>query len=137
RADIARHRDRAKLLLGGKVQPAGIEREGLEIQSRGDAAYDLHHEREAERLAHRIVQPKGESRMNRDIVAGNGQQLRGKGTEQCGRLTDDDLPQANGSFDRLTGAIRERYGYTRERAEEELERFYKRHVEIDEPAPRR
>src|SRR5215471_16801444 len=70
RADIARHRDRAKLLLGGKVQPAGIEREGLEIQSRGDAAYDLHHEREAERLAHRIVQPKGESRMNRDIVAG-------------------------------------------------------------------
>ena len=75
--------------------------------------------------------------MNRDIVAGKWQQLRGKVKEQWGKLTDDDLIQASGSFDKLTGAIRERYGYTRERAEEELERFYKRHVEIDEPAPRR
>jgi len=75
--------------------------------------------------------------MNRDIVAGKWQQLRGKVKEQWGKLTDDDLTQANGKFDKLTGAIRERYGYTRERAEEELERFYKRHVDIDEPAPRR
>src|SRR5215468_8867348 len=54
RSDIARHRDRAKLLLGGKVQPAGIERDGLEIHLRSDAAYDLHHERPARPSASRI-----------------------------------------------------------------------------------
>ena len=75
--------------------------------------------------------------MNRDIVAGKWQQLRGKVKEQWGKLTDDDLTQADGKFDKLAGSIRERYGYTRERAEEELERFYKKHVDIEEPAPRR
>ena len=75
--------------------------------------------------------------MNRDIVAGKWQQLRGKVKEQWGKLTDDDLTQADGKFDKLAGSIRERYGYTRERAEDELERFYKRHIDIDEPAPRR
>ena len=74
--------------------------------------------------------------MNRDIAAGKWQQLHGKVKEQWGKLTDDDLTQANGKFDKLAGTIRERYGYTRERAEEELGRFCKTH-DIEEPAPRR
>src|SRR5262245_404145 len=55
-----------------------------------------------------------ETGMNRDIVAGKWQQLRGKVKEQWGKLTDDDLTQAEGKFDKLSGVIRERYGYTRE-----------------------
>jgi len=74
--------------------------------------------------------------MNRDIISGKWQQLRGKVKEQWGKLTDDDLTQAEGKYDKLTGAIRERYGYTRERAEEELDRFYKKYVHLDEAAPR-
>ena len=74
--------------------------------------------------------------MNWDRIQGNWKQMTGKVKEQWGKLTDDDLTQANGKFDKLAGAIRERYGYTRERAEEELGRFCKTH-DIEEPAPRR
>ncbi len=74
--------------------------------------------------------------MNRDIVGGKWQQLRGKVKEQWGKLTDDDLTAAEGKFDKLSGLIRERYGYTREKAEDELERFYKKYVYVEESAPR-
>jgi uncharacterized protein YjbJ (UPF0337 family) len=74
--------------------------------------------------------------MNRDIVAGKWQQVRGKVKEEWGKLTDDDLTTAEGKFEKLSGLIRERYGYTREKAEDELERFYKKYVYVDEGAPR-
>jgi len=62
--------------------------------------------------------------MNRDILAGKWQQLRGKVKEQWGKLTDDDLTQAEGKFEKLAGFLRERYGYTQEVAEKELARFH-------------
>jgi uncharacterized protein YjbJ (UPF0337 family) len=62
--------------------------------------------------------------MNRDILAGKWQQLRGKVKEQWGKLTDDDLTQAEGKFEKLAGSLRERYGYTQEVAEKELARFH-------------
>ena len=74
--------------------------------------------------------------MNRDIVGGKWQQLRGKVKEEWGKLTDDDLKVAEGKFDKLAGLIRERYGYTREKAEDELERFYRKHVYVDEEVRR-
>ncbi len=67
--------------------------------------------------------------MNRDIIAGKWQQLIGKAKEQWGKLTDDDLKKVEGKFDRLTGLIRERYGYTQEKAQEEYDRFYERFIE--------
>src|SRR5215468_9774187 len=133
-AASAGNRLREKLLLGGKVQPAGTERTGRNssqskrTQSQAEAAHDLHDRKVSEAQTSRhSVQPKGEVEMNRDIAAGKWQQLRGKVKEQWGKLTDDDLAQANGKFDKLAGSIRERYGYTRERAEEELGRFCKTH----------
>jgi uncharacterized protein YjbJ (UPF0337 family) len=75
--------------------------------------------------------------MNRDIVAGKWQQLRGKVKEEWGKLTDDDLTMSEGKFDKLSGVLRERYGYTREKAEDELERFYKKYVYVDEAAAKR
>lgn len=75
--------------------------------------------------------------MNRDIVGGKWQQVRGKVKEEWGKLTDDDLKVAEGKFDKLAGLIRERYGYTREKAEDELERFCKKHdVYVDEEVKR-
>jgi len=76
------------------------------------------------------------NQMNRDIVGGKWQQLRGKVKEEWGKLTDDDLKMAEGKFDKLAGLIRERYGYTREKAEDELERFCKKHVYVDEEVKR-
>jgi uncharacterized protein YjbJ (UPF0337 family) len=77
------------------------------------------------------------NQMNRDIVGGKWQQVRGKVKEEWGKLTDDDLKVAEGKFDKLAGLIRERYGYTREKAEEELERFCKKHhVYVEEEIKR-
>jgi uncharacterized protein YjbJ (UPF0337 family) len=65
---------------------------------------------------------KGDA-MNRDIIGGKWQQIRGKVKEEWGKLTDDDLKVVEGKFDKLAGLIRERYGYTKEKAEQELDRF--------------
>jgi uncharacterized protein YjbJ (UPF0337 family) len=65
--------------------------------------------------------------MNRDVAAGKWRQLVGKVKEQWGKLTDDELRQVEGKYDKLAGLLREKYSYTKERAEEELDRFYHVH----------
>jgi uncharacterized protein YjbJ (UPF0337 family) len=60
--------------------------------------------------------------MNSDVFAGKWKQMKGKAKEWWGELTDDDLTRIEGSRDKLVGVLQERYGYTRERAEEEIER---------------
>ncbi|MCA3182658.1 MAG: CsbD family protein, partial [Cupriavidus sp.] len=47
-------------------------------------------------------------------------QAKGKIKEKWGKLTDDDITVINGKRDQLAGRIQERYGYTKERAEEEM-----------------
>lgn len=74
--------------------------------------------------------------MNQDILTGKWQQVRGKVKEQWGKLTDDDLTTVEGKFEKLSGLLQERYGYAREKAEDELERFYKKYVYVDEEARR-
>ena len=60
---------------------------------------------------------------NRDVLTGNWKQIRGKVKQTWGKLTDNDLTRIEGSFDELAGLVQERYGYTREKAEEEVTRF--------------
>jgi uncharacterized protein YjbJ (UPF0337 family) len=60
--------------------------------------------------------------MNSDILQGKWKQVRGKSREWWGKLTDDDLDKINGNRDQLIGKLQERYGYTRERATEEVNR---------------
>ncbi len=66
--------------------------------------------------------------MNKDIVEGKWKQVRGEAKSWWGKLTDDDLDRAAGKFDILTGMLQEKYGYTRERAAEEID---KRVAEFD------
>lgn len=61
--------------------------------------------------------------MNSDIFRGKWLQLKGAVKKQWGDLTDDDLMQIDGDMDRLAGVLQERYGYTRERAQQEIDRF--------------
>lgn len=58
--------------------------------------------------------------MNKDVLSGKWKQLRGTVKEKWGRLTDDDLDQIDGQLDRLMGALQERYGWARDRAEKEI-----------------
>ena len=60
---------------------------------------------------------------NRDVLAGNWKQMRGKVKQTWGKLTDNDLTRIEGRFDELAGLVQERYGYTREKAEKEVTDF--------------
>ena len=58
--------------------------------------------------------------MNWDEAAGKWNQLKGSVKERWGRLTDDDLTMINGKRDILVGKLQERYGVTKEKAEEQI-----------------
>ena len=63
--------------------------------------------------------------MNWDQVQGNWEQFKGKVREKWGLLTDDDIGVVRGKRDQLVGMIQERYGFVKERAEEEVNSFLK------------
>ena len=60
--------------------------------------------------------------MNRDIVEGKWKQMRGQVREWWGKLTDDELEQAGGKADQLIALLQQKYGYSREQAEQEFDR---------------
>jgi uncharacterized protein YjbJ (UPF0337 family) len=60
--------------------------------------------------------------MNQDIFEGKWKQIRGQSKVWWAKLTDDDLDRAAGKFDVLAGMLQEKYGYTRERATEEIDK---------------
>lgn len=60
--------------------------------------------------------------MNQDIFEGKWKEMKGQVKEWWGKLTDDDLERVDGKADQLVGLLQQRYGYTKERAEEELSR---------------
>ena len=61
--------------------------------------------------------------MNKDILKGKWMQIRGDVKKNWGKLTDDDLSQIDGDRDKLVGRLQERYGYSREKAEQEVNHF--------------
>jgi uncharacterized protein YjbJ (UPF0337 family) len=68
-----------------------------------------------------------------DQMKGKWLQLRGELKKAWGRLTDDDFAQADGQWDVLIGRIQERYGYTKQKAQEEVNRFREEHDLMREP----
>lgn len=61
--------------------------------------------------------------MNWDQVEGKWTQMKGSIKQQWGKLTDDDLDYIAGSRDKLIGKLQERYGRSREQAEQEFDRW--------------
>jgi uncharacterized protein YjbJ (UPF0337 family) len=64
--------------------------------------------------------------VNRDTLKGQWLQLKDKIREQWGQLTEDDIDQMEGNTDQLVGKIQERYGRSREQAEQEVNRWLDR-----------
>ncbi|MDX9863522.1 MAG: CsbD family protein [Anaerolineaceae bacterium] len=63
--------------------------------------------------------------MNKDILKGKWKQVRGEVQKTWGKLTNDDLDQIEGDSKKLAGKVQERYGWTKEKAEEEIDKFMK------------
>lgn len=63
--------------------------------------------------------------MNEDILKGKWKQLKGEAQKQWGKLTDDEIDQVEGDSTKLAGLIQEKYGKTREQAEEEVSEWRK------------
>jgi uncharacterized protein YjbJ (UPF0337 family) len=60
--------------------------------------------------------------MNNDIFKGKWKEMQGQIKEWWGKLTDDELEQAAGNAEQIVGLLQQKYGYTREHAEEEFNR---------------
>lgn len=60
--------------------------------------------------------------MNQDIFEGKWKEMKGQVKEWWGKLTDDDLERVEGKADQLVGLLQQKYGYTKEYAEEEINR---------------
>ena len=58
--------------------------------------------------------------MNKDEFDGRWKQIRGQARMWWGKLTDDDLEQVGGKFEKIIGLLQEKYGYTRKQAEKEF-----------------
>lgn len=63
--------------------------------------------------------------MNKDTLQGEWNILKGKAKEKWGKLTDDDLTKINGKKDQLVGELQKKYGYVKEKAEEEISSWEK------------
>ncbi len=61
--------------------------------------------------------------MNTDVLEGKWKQMRGQVREWWGKLTDDDLDRIAGKRDKLVGTLQEKYGWAKERAEQEIARL--------------
>jgi uncharacterized protein YjbJ (UPF0337 family) len=61
--------------------------------------------------------------MNWDQASGKWNQMKGAVKEKWGKLTDDDLTVIAGNRDKLLGKIQERYGITKEKAEQEISQW--------------
>lgn len=71
--------------------------------------------------------------MNEDTFEGKWKQVKGQIKEWWGELTDDDLKQVEGNRDKLVGKLQERYGYTRQRAEDDVNRRFNEYERQNRP----
>jgi uncharacterized protein YjbJ (UPF0337 family) len=60
--------------------------------------------------------------MSNDILEGRWKRMRESAKEQWGNLTGNDLDRTEGKLEKLAGGLQEKYGYTREKVDNKIER---------------
>ena len=60
---------------------------------------------------------------NRDVLHGKWKQIRGKVKEQWAQIADHDLDKIAGKREQLVGLVQEKYGYTKGKAEKDVDFF--------------
>lgn len=67
--------------------------------------------------------------MTTDTFEGRWRQMRGELRSWWGKLSDNDFERIGGRKDRLVGMLQEKYGYTREAAQQEIDRRFREYDE--------
>ena len=67
--------------------------------------------------------------MNTDTFEGRWRQMRGELRSWWGKLSENDFEKIAGKKDRLIGMLQEKYGYTREAAQQEMDRRFREYDE--------
>src|ERR1041385_1717161 len=62
--------------------------------------------------------------MNEDVFAGQWRELKGTLKSWWGSLSDDDFEWVGGQKDRLIGLLQQKYGWTREQAQQDVDRRF-------------
>jgi uncharacterized protein YjbJ (UPF0337 family) len=75
----------------------------------------------------RTAQEKRRAKMYEDVLKGKWMEIKGGIKEKWGKLTDDDLTQVEGQAEKLLGLLQKKYGYTKEKAEQEYNDFIRRY----------
>ncbi|RJQ23048.1 MAG: CsbD family protein [Nitrospiraceae bacterium] len=69
--------------------------------------------------------------MNAEILKGKWKEIKGEVKTKWGKLTDDDLTTVEGNEEKLLGLLQQRYGYARDKAEQDYKEFMDRYVKTD------
>jgi len=62
--------------------------------------------------------------MNKDQFKGSWRQFKGELKKTWGKLTDDDLLEAEGDYDKFLGVVQKRYGDQKEQVEQWTKEWY-------------
>lgn len=65
--------------------------------------------------------------MNRDHFKGIWHEFKGELKKQWGKLTDDDLKQIDGDFEKYQGIMQQRYADQKDKVNEWTERWFQGH----------
>lgn len=68
--------------------------------------------------------------MNDDMVEARWRSVREQTRKWWGKLTDADLERIEGKAERLADALQEKYGYTRQHAESQSNRWMRDHQDV-------
>jgi len=65
--------------------------------------------------------------MNEDIFKGKWKEIKGSVKAKWGNLTDDDVTKVEGQSEKLVGILQKKYGYSKDKAQEEYNQFMNDH----------
>lgn len=63
--------------------------------------------------------------MNKDIAEGKWKEVKGRIREQYGKLTDDEIQEAKGSTEKLSGKLQSKYGLAKDEADKKITELFK------------
>jgi uncharacterized protein YjbJ (UPF0337 family) len=76
------------------------------------------------------MKEKLQEHIDENVLEGKWNQIKGQIKQQWGELTDDDIDRIRGNREEMIGILQEKYGKSREEAEQELDEFLSAFSEV-------